>query len=181
MKLLYIYGWDSSPNSNTVQNLRTLLPNNTIVSVEYDQFNPVEAVKFFNKFIVDNQIGAVVASSFGAFIGIYIGHSIYKFLINPCLMASVEVSKLNEVSTDFIAQCQQLENSNKIVDDEDMRFTSAFFADQDELFSYKTKYLELGYYKLLDLNNEHHQLSYNGLQVVVKHIELVANRETKNL
>lgn len=173
MKVLYIYGWNSSQNSETVRNLQEMMPNHEVVSVSYDQKNPVEATKFFNQYIIDNDINIVVASSFGAFIGLNIGHSIYKFLINPCLKPSEEVSKLNDVSLNFINQCKQLENKEKIVDDEDMRFTTAFFAQKDELFSFKDQYIELGYFKQVDLKNEHHRLSLQGLKKVVDEIEKI--------
>lgn len=173
MNIVYIYGWNSGVHSRSATNLRMLLPKCTVHSVAYDQLNPVSSIDFFNKFIVDNTITAVVASSFGAFIGIHIAHSVHKYLINPCLMPSNEVPKLEHVSPSFIEQCQHIENTKKIVDDEDMRFTTAFFADHDELFSYKKQYLEAGYTKFVDLVNERHQISYEGLTKVAATISTI--------
>lgn len=171
MNIVYIYGWNSSPNSDTGKVLQALFPKHNVISPEYDQHNPIEAIEYFNNFIPENKINALVASSFGAFIALNIRHVIFRFLINPCIKPSIELPKLEEVSLDFISQCQKIENLEIIVDDEDMRFTTAFFATEDELFSYKTTYLAQGYFNFFDLEHENHHLSHNGLQFVAEEIK----------
>ena len=168
--IIYIYGWNSSPQSNTFKTLKQLLPDHNLFCVEYDQQNPLQAIEFFDQLIIDqynnnNNINTIIASSYGAFVALNINHSIRKFLINPCLLPSVEIIKANYVSYDFYFQCKKLE-TNKIIDDEDIRFTTAFFSTDDELFSHKNRYLELGYSKFIDLPNEKHILSQDGLKIV---------------
>ncbi len=136
MKLLYIYGWKSNVESETYKRLKYLLPEHEIICVEYDQKNPLKARNFFNQYIIDNEINGVIASSFGAFIALNIQHSVWKFLINPCFFPSIEIPRFEKVDDDFINDCLYLELTQLEPDDEDMRFTVAFFNKNDKLFSY---------------------------------------------
>ena len=171
MNILYIYGWNSSPNSNTLNILKVLLPQHNIISINYDQLCPQLAIDKFTQFITDNNINAIIASSFGAFIALHIPHSIYKFLINPCFYPSQEVPKLNKnLSANFINQCKTIENTQTPVDNESILFTFAFFSTHDQLFSYKNTYLEQGYTKTITLPNESHTPTPKGLEIVANTI-----------
>jgi predicted esterase YcpF (UPF0227 family) len=171
MNILYIYGWGSNPEqSNTINYLRKNLPDDNIVSIEYDQYDPIGSIEFFEKFIAENDINAVIASSFGAFIAINIRHSVWKFLINPCLLPSIELPKLQDIDDKFISNCKAIEDylfNKRIIDDEDMRFTVGFFATDDELFSYKEAYIKLGHHRCIELPNQGHRLDKDGLKIVV--------------
>lgn len=171
MNILYIYGWNSNPASDTAKSLREFFPGHNIVSVGYFQKKPAEAIEFFDSFISNKNVNAIVASSFGAFIAIHTTHSIYRFLINPCLRPSLEIPKIEAVSQDFVSECEHIENRKKIVDDEDIRFTTAFFAANDELFSYRAEYLNQGYFKFFDIEKEYHRLSNNGKAFVFEEIK----------
>ena len=129
------------------------------------------AIDKFTQFITNNNINAIIASSFGAFIALHIPHSIYKFLINPCFYPSQEVPKLNKnLSANFINQCKTIENTQTPVDNESILFTFAFFSTHDQLFSYKNTYLEKGYTKTITLPNEPHTPTPKGLEIVANTI-----------
>jgi predicted esterase YcpF (UPF0227 family) len=171
MNILYIYGWKSSPDCDNVLYMRENMPANRIISIEYDQLAPVAAIASFDRFIVENQIHCVVASSYGAFIAMNIAHALPTTLINPCMKPSVEIPKLDsECGAGFVAECQSIEErlfNVRNVNRQKTHLTSAFFSTNDELFSYKQAYLELGYRTHIDLVGEQHSLSKDGIAQVV--------------
>ena len=172
--ILYIFGWNSSPESDTLKTLQELLPEHNVTSIAYNQNDPEEAINFFNTYIPNNNINLVIASSYGAFIASQIKHSIFKILINPCLQPSTEIPKLASIPNKFLESCIYLESLKK-VDDEERHFTHAFFSTNDELFSHKNIYKSLGYHHLTDLPSEKHKLSRASLQKVSDQINISQN------
>ena len=171
-RILYIYGWNSSPQSETFKTLQELLPQHNLISIPYDQTNPPEAINFFNNYYIPNsKINLVVGSSFGGFIASHIKHSIFKILINPCLQPSTEIPKLNKIPNNLLEEYKRLESLKK-ADDEETHFTHAFFSTHDELFSHKELYLALGYHHFTDLPNEKHRLTKTGLEEVANRIKV---------
>lgn len=131
-KILYIYGYGSNPDSTTKNNLQDLLGNEyEIISIEYSQENPEQAIKELDKFISKNNIDCVIGSSLGGFFTIYLKSDVKKIVINPCVFPSIQLPKLG---------CKQhvADKYNKIeYNTRDIKNVIGFFGDHDELFSYK--------------------------------------------
>lgn len=136
--VLYIHGLGSSANSKTTKALKTYLGNNVNFFAEtWDLTNP-SIYKDINKYVADNNIQLVIASSLGAFYAICITDSVAKILINPCMKPSVEIPKLTDISHEQIEAFIKLEEKAYSRVDAEMRMcTFAGFGNKDELFNYQ--------------------------------------------
>lgn len=143
--LLYIHGLGSNGNSQTAQVLKEYLGDNfTLLTPTWNLTDPEQCYNNINKYIAKNNVHVVIASSLGAFYALGITDSVAKILINPCMVPSVEVPRLVELSITVIQQFEQLEY--KIygdIDAETRACTFAIFGDNDELFNYQNKYKRL--------------------------------------
>jgi len=147
LKILYIHGFGSTGNSQTVQGLQKILGNdatilapqfsndlNTVAQIEQ---NIVEAKKYMHEFRPD----VVIGSSFGGFIATFL-NGFPRILINPCLRPSERLNNLSpNMSKEDIERLKVLENSHEI--DGEMRYEMyGLFGLQDELFSYLNLFKE---------------------------------------
>lgn len=137
--VLYIHGLGSSANSRTAKALRAYLGDRVNFFAEtWDLTNP-GIYKAINKYVANNHIQVVIASSLGAFYAMSITDSVAKILINPCMKPSIEIPKLTNLSQAQIDAFAKLED--KVYDrvDAEMRIcTFAGFGNKDELFNYQT-------------------------------------------
>ena len=141
LKILYIHGFGSTGNSQTVQGLQKALGNNaTILAPQFSndlstvaqiKQNISEAKKYMHEF----RPNVVIGSSFGGFIATFL-HGFPRILINPCLLPSERLHNLSpNMSKEDIELLKTLETSHDI--DGEMRFEMyGLFGLQDELFSY---------------------------------------------
>ena len=141
LKILYIHGFGSTGNSQTVQGLQKALGNDaTILAPQFNndlstvgqiEQNIAEAKKYMHEF----RPNVVIGSSFGGFIATFL-HGFPRILINPCLLPSERLHNLSpNMSKEDIELLKALETSNDI--DGEMRFEMyGLFGLQDELFSY---------------------------------------------
>ena len=141
LKILYIHGFGSTGNSQTVQGLQKALGNdatilapqfsNDLSTVAQIEQNIAEAQKYKNEFRPD----VVIGSSFGGFIATFL-HGFPRILINPCLLPSERLHNLSpNMSKEDIELLKALETSHDI--DGEMRFEMyGLFGLHDELFSY---------------------------------------------
>jgi len=147
LKILYIHGFGSTGNSQTVQGLQKALGNDTTIlapqfsndlnTVAQIEQNIAEAKKYKNEFRPD----VVIGSSFGGFIATFLNGS-PRILINPCLRPSERLHNLSpNMSKEDIERLKVLENSHDI--DWEMRFEMyGLFGLHDELFSYLNLFKE---------------------------------------
>lgn len=141
LKILYIHGYGSSGNSQTVQGLQKALGNDAIIlapqfsndlgTVAQIELNIAEAKKYMHEF----RPNIVIGSSFGGFIATFL-HGSPRILINPCLRPSERLHNLSpnmsKVDKELL---KALETSHDI--DGEMRFEMyGLFGLKDELFSY---------------------------------------------
>ena len=141
LKILYIHGFGSTGNSQTVQGLQKALGNDAIIlapqfsndlsTVAQIEQNIAEAKKYMYEF----RPNVVIGSSFGGFIATFL-HGFPRILINPCLLPSERLHNLSpNMSKEDIELLKALETSHDI--DGEMRFEMyGLFGLQDELFSY---------------------------------------------
>lgn len=81
-KVLYIYGYNSSSNSNTFKWLKEHLPNTDMYSISYDQENPSDSIDKLCDYILENTIDIIIGSSLG---GWYTMHLASRFSL-PCIL-----------------------------------------------------------------------------------------------
>lgn len=81
-KVLYIYGYNSSSNSNTFKWLKEHLPNTNMYLISYDQENPSDSIDKLCDYILENTIDIIIGSSLG---GWYTMHLATRFSL-PCIL-----------------------------------------------------------------------------------------------
>lgn len=84
-KVLYIYGYNSSSNSNTFKWLKEHLANTDMYSISYDQSNPNDSIELLCNYIKEKHINIVVGSSLGGWYTMHVASkcSLPCILLNP--------------------------------------------------------------------------------------------------
>lgn len=148
LKILYIHGFGSTGNSQTVQGLQKILGNDaTILAPQFSndlgtvaqiEQNTAEAKKYMYEF----RPNVVIGSSFGGFIASFL-NGYPRILINPCLLPSERLHHLSpNMSKEDIDRLKVLETSHEI--DGEMRYEMyGLFGLHDELFSYLNVFKKL--------------------------------------
>lgn len=92
MKIIYFHGFGSSGASGTVENLRNMLPNDTVIAPDIP-LDPLEALPFLRDLCKEEQVDLVIGTSMG---GMY-AHQMkgyYRICVNPALNMSTASSVL---------------------------------------------------------------------------------------
>ena len=84
-KVLYIYGYGSSPESNTCIWLKNNLPNADVYSFKYGQSDPENSIPYLCSIVEELDIDVVIGSSLGGWYAMHIASicSLPSILINP--------------------------------------------------------------------------------------------------
>lgn len=84
-KVLYIYGYGSSPESNTATWLKENLSNSEVYSFKYDQRHPDESIPYLCQLVHDLDIDIIIGSSLGGWYAMHVASicSLPSLLINP--------------------------------------------------------------------------------------------------
>lgn len=84
-KVLYIYGYGSSPESSTCKWLKNNLPNTIVYSFEYVQSDPENSIPYLCSLVEELDIDIVIGSSLGGWYAMHIASicSLPSILINP--------------------------------------------------------------------------------------------------
>ena len=166
--LLYIHGLNSSANSTTARLVKQYLGDKFNVYTHTWNLTQPDVEKDINKFVADNNISIVIASSLGAFYALAITDSVAKILINPCMHPSVEVPKLTKISNDQILQFEKLETEVYSHIDAELRMcTFAGFGNNDELFNYRDEFKKKYGAQIIVVSGGH-RLQPNSLYKVIE-------------
>lgn len=166
--LLYIHGLNSSANSTTARLVKQYLGDKFNVYTHTWNLTQSGIEKEINKFVVDNNISIVIASSLGAFYALAITDSVAKILINPCMHPSVEVPKLTKITDSQIEHFEKLETEVYSHIDSEMRMcTFAGFGNNDELFNYRDEFKKK-YGSQMIVVSGGHRLQPNSLYKVIE-------------
>jgi predicted esterase YcpF (UPF0227 family) len=135
--LLYIHGFGGSGNGNTAKQLKEMLTEHDInvISPSFDNTPTAEALRKNIELANSLRCDIVIGSSYGGFVAMASNIGV-KFLINPCMLPSIEIPKISDMTADDAALIAIAEN-NIHPDLEDKDFTFAVFAKNDELIQYK--------------------------------------------
>lgn len=163
-KILYIHGFGSDKNSSTGQYIKELLKDKYEVLVEtWDLTDPRNTSEKINKYVADNHISLVIASSLGAFYALSITDSVARMVINPCMNPSVELPKITQISQAVKDEFDFLKMEQDDYIDWEMRaVTFGIFGNNDELFNYQERFKRL--YGNMTVVEGGHKLSHTLLK-----------------
>lgn len=149
LRVLFIHGYSGGEFGTTATELKQQLGNKSTVfapafSNEIEKFDNILANIAQAQTVIEHEkIDLVIGSSIGAFTALNLT-GIPKILINPCMKPSEQFGKPHLVSTtdEEIAKHLELEEKLKPTEEEQEQ-TWAFFAEENELFSYKELFCTL--------------------------------------
>lgn len=91
-KVLYIYGYGSSPESDTYKWLKNNLPNTIVYSFGYVQTDPENSIPYLCSLVEELDIDIVIGSSLGGWYAMHVASicSLPSILINPVTDSTLE-------------------------------------------------------------------------------------------
>lgn len=91
-KVLYIYGYGSSPESSTCKWLKDNLPNTIVYSFEYVHSDPENSIPYLCSLVEELDIDIVIGSSLGGWYAMHVASicSLPSILINPVTDSTLE-------------------------------------------------------------------------------------------
>ena len=131
VRIVCVHGYKGKAENLTYRRLKRLIPSVDIIAEEYDLTDGTAVMKRIEELKPDILSG----NSLGAFYAMAYEGNCKRILINPCLVPSVEIPKLDTfVSADAVGYWIELEKRVLVP-----RYTNTFgiFAKDDELFRFK--------------------------------------------
>lgn len=170
MKALFVHGLGSDKNSTTGKNIKSILNeyNIDVITESFDLLNPTETMRRIRSY--SNSVDYIIGTSLGGFYVLAETNSVSKIVINPCMLPSIEIPKLENVSDNLIAEWEKMEDDTYSSVDGEMRtVTFGAFGSNDELFSYKSEFMKIYGRKIKGFNNHvylsaKHKMSYDELE-----------------
>lgn len=91
-KVLYIYGYGSSPESSTYKWLKDNLPNTKVYCYKYEQSDPENSIPYLCSLVKELDIDIVIGSSLGGWYAMHVASicSLPNILINPVTDSTLE-------------------------------------------------------------------------------------------
>ncbi len=95
-KILFIYGFGGSPDSTFCKLIREALPDDSyeVLCPAYPQDDIKTSREQLTAFIEQEHIDLVIGTSLGGFIALSLPTHLPRIALNPCMMPSVELPKL---------------------------------------------------------------------------------------
>lgn len=139
-KLLYIHGYNGSPEGSSCQLFRKYMPQDEwqVIGMDYTQEDCAVALREIRETIEREGIDLVVGSSLGGFLTL-LTTGIERIVINPCYSPSAELPKLGPhnglpaPSKEMVATYTAFEPQLKTFSDEERLLITGYFAEDDEL------------------------------------------------
>ncbi|MCQ2258569.1 MAG: hypothetical protein MJZ41_11355 [Bacteroidaceae bacterium] len=139
-KLLYIHGYNGSPNGSSCNLFRKYIPQDEwqVIGMDYTENDCAVALQQIRETIESEGIDLVVGSSLGGFLTL-LTTGIKRIVINPCYLPSVELPKLGPhnglpaPSKEMVATYAAFEPQLKTFSDEERFLITGYFAEEDEL------------------------------------------------
>lgn len=153
MNILYVHGLNGKENSNNSQIIKRIFPESKCIAPYFDFNNksPKKILSEINNIIFVNDIDLIIGTSLGAFFVLKADSDCYKIVINPCMIPSIELPKLD--NTIDISDYKQLESKKFNI--EYPEFVYGIFGTNDELFSYVNKFSKEIGFNILTTNDKH--------------------------
>lgn len=140
-KVLYIYGYGSSPESSTCKWLKNNLPNTIVYSFGYVQADPENSIPYLCSLVEELNIDIVIGSSLGGWYAMHVASicSLPSILINPVTDSTLE-QVLNYVSNHDSHIVENLVKYSK---------EHPLFETKEHWTGYRWDNAENGYYSVL--------------------------------
>lgn len=155
-KVLYIYGYGSSPESITCVWLKNNLPNADVYSFKYEQSDPENSIPYLCSIVEELDIDIIIGSSLGGWYAMHIASicSLPSILINP-VTDSVLESVVDHVSNHDSHVVESLVKYSK---------EHPLFETKEHWTGYRWDNAENGYYSVLILSdNDEVVINNNGI------------------
>lgn len=140
-KILYIYGYGSSPESSTCKWLKDNLPNTKVYCYKYEQADPENSIPYLCSLVEELDIDIVIGSSLGGWYAMHVASicSLPSILINPVTDSTLE-QVIDYVSNHDSHTVQKLVNYSK---------EHPLFETNEHWTGYRWDNAENGYYSVL--------------------------------
>lgn len=140
-KVLYIYGYGSSPESSTCKWLKNNLPNTIVYSFGYAQSDPENSIPYLCSLVEELDIDIVIGSSLGGWYAMHVASicSLPSILINPVTDSTLE-KVVDYVSNHDSNTVQKLVKYSK---------EHPLFETKEHWTGYRWDNTENGYYSVL--------------------------------
>lgn len=142
-KLLYVHGYNGSPDGGSCRLFKKHKPENwEVIGMDYCQDDCELALRQIRETIEREGIDVVVGCSLGGFLTL-LTTGVRRFVVNPCYLPSVELPKLKPFegfpapSPELIATYAAQEWRLKRLPEADRKNITALFGDSDELLGLK--------------------------------------------
>lgn len=172
-KLLYVHGYNGSPDGGSCRLFKKHKPENwEVIGMDYCQDDCELALRQIRETIEREGIDVVVGCSLGGFLTL-LTTGVRRFEVNPCYLPSVELPKLKPFegfpapSPELIATYAALEWRLKRLPEADRKNITALFGDSDELLGLKYRDMmadDLGI--LGGIVPSHHHISEEAVKLV---------------
>ena len=139
MKVLYIHGFNGSPNGSTGTAVKKFFGEENVVAPQLDLVNYEETMRVLEKLLSENAVEMIVSNSFGSFYALSLRReNLFTVIANPCVMPSLEIPKLDSsLSESWASEFKQRESVLYSEIPESIKtHVYGIFTDSDELFSY---------------------------------------------
>lgn len=159
-KVLYIYGYGSSPESSTYTWLKNNLPNADVYSFKYEQSDPENSIPYLCSIVEELNIDIVIGSSLGGWYAMHIASicSLPSILINPVTDATLE-SVVDHVSNHDSHVVETLVKYSK---------EHLLFETKEHWTGYRWDNAENGYYSVLIWSDNDEVINSNDISSELK-------------
>lgn len=140
-KVLYIYGYGSSPESSTCKWLKNNLPNAIVYSFGYVQTDPENSIPYLCSLVEELDIDIVIGSSLGGWYAMHVASicSLPSILINPVTDSTLEqvVDYVSNHNTNIVENLVKYSKEHPL------------FETKEHWTGYRWDNAENGYYSVL--------------------------------
>lgn len=181
-KILYVYGYGGSHRSSSPQKLRKILSTEEflVLCIDYPQEDCAKALEFLQQYVADEQIDAVMGSSLGAFLALCLDIEVPKIIVNPCLVPTVELPKLQPLPgkpRPSAAMVQSYASFEKQAFDHVSPLTTCFMAEDDELLGTQYRPAMQAHMPLVGIPGGH-RITDEAMDIIAEHIKHMASNGT---
>lgn len=167
-KVLYIYGYGSSPEGNTATWLKKNLPNSKVYSEFYNQLDPYNSITYLCKLVEKLDIDVIIGSGLG---GWYTMHVASKYNL-PCIYINPVIDSTMESTLSYVT------SENTIIISDIIKYSKEYplFETEEHWFDYKWNERENGYYSVLIWSDNDEVIKNDGIDIPMELKENFLNR-----
>lgn len=143
MKVLYVHGFNGSPEGSSYRMLKNHLPEGyDLIGMDYNQDDCEIALNQIRELVQKDKIDVIVGCSLGGFLTLLVS-GVERYVINPCYHPSMELPRLGAQNglpaptPEMVATYALFEPTLKMLTENDKQLVHCFIGHEDELFGDK--------------------------------------------